>query len=133
MKYLGIDYGKRKVGLSLSEGLTASPLKTIETSSLKDSVQKILQIIKNEQIEKVIIGLPESGEAKKLVESFIKEMSEALLRIKKEGVAVVTTDETLSSQNALTDMINLGLSKKSRKSEDAYSAALILQEYLDKE
>lgn len=126
MKYLGIDYGKRKIGLSLSEGLTASPLKTIETSSLKDSVQKILQIIKNEQIEKVIIGLPESGEAKKLVENFTRE-------IIKEGIEIETVDETLSSQNALKDMINLGLSKKSRKSEDAYSAALILQEYLDKE
>lgn len=126
MKYLGIDYGKRKVGLSLSEGLTASPLKTIETTSLKDSVQKILQIIKNEQIEKVVIGFPESGEAKKLVENFTRE-------IKKEGIEIETVDETLSSQNALKDMLNLGLSKKSRKSEDAYSAALILQEYLDKE
>lgn len=126
MKYLGIDYGKRKIGLSLSEGLTASPLKTIETSSLKDSVQKILQIIKNEQIEKVVIGFPESGEAKKLVENFTRE-------IIKEGIEIETVDETLSSQNALKDMINLGLSKKSRKSEDAYSAALILQEYLDKE
>lgn len=124
MRYLGIDYGKKKIGLALSEGLTASPLKVIDVTSLKDAVTKIIHISRLENIDVLIVGLPESGESRKLVESFSKEA-------KKEGLKIETVDETLSSKRALDDMINLNLSKKSRGREDAYSAALILQEYLD--
>lgn len=124
MRYLGIDYGKKKVGLAVSEGLVASPLKVIDATSLKDAVSKITHIIASENIDVLVVGLPESGEAKKLVESFLKEVQEKDLRIE-------IVEETLSSQNALSNMLNLNLSKKSRSREDAFSAALILQDYLD--
>lgn len=124
MRYLAIDYGKKKIGLAISEGVTASPLKILEVSSLKDALQKIQLVIKQESIDKVVIGLPESGEARKLVENFLKEADF-------EELTLITVPETLSSQNALNDMLNLNLSKKSRSREDAYSAAIILQDYLD--
>lgn len=124
MRYLGIDYGKKKIGLAISEGLTASPLKIIDVTSLKDAVSKIIHISSLENIDVLVVGLPESGEARKLVESFSKETQ-------KEGLKIEMVEETLSSKRALDNMINLNLSKKSRGKEDAYSAALILQEYLD--
>lgn len=42
-----------------------------------------------------------------------------------------SSDETLSSHEAKLKMIELGLKKEKRIEEDAYSAALILQGYLD--
>lgn len=123
MRYLAIDYGKRKIGLAISEGLTTSPLKILDVSSLKDAVTKVSQVLNQEDIEKIVIGYPESGESKKLVDSFLSEF--------KSPVEIIKSPETLSSQNALNNMINLNLSKKSRGREDAYSACIILQEYLD--
>lgn len=127
MKYLGIDYGKRKIGLAISEGMTASPYKVISVSSLKDAINQISQIIKKENVDEVVIGIPESGEALNITRSFINELK----NIPPRGWDIVEVEETLSSYSAKNDMLNLGISKKDRKTEDGYSAMNILQNYLD--
>jgi putative transcription antitermination factor YqgF len=123
MIYLGVDVGLKRVGLAISEGVLASPLKVLEVSSLKDSVQKVQKEVIKNQVDKVVVGVPEGGTGKMIL-SYIKEL-------KKVGLNVEVADETLSSQNALHSMIELGLSKKDRSVNDAYAAALILQNYLD--
>lgn len=123
MKYLGVDYGKRKVGLSISEGLSASPLKVVEINSLADAMAKISHIIKTENIDELVMGLPDGGESRKITEKFISEMSKV--------IRVNSISETLSSQNAIKKLIGEGSSQKKRKYEDAVSATLILEEYLD--
>ncbi len=123
MRYLGIDYGKSKIGLALSEGLVASPLKVLEASSLKDALNKVSSVIKSEEVDIVVVGIPESGESLKITKNFLNEL--------KKEVEVVEAEETLSSRLALKEMIDLGVSKKSRSQEDAYSATIILQNYLD--
>lgn len=123
MRYLGIDYGKKKVGLAISEGLTASPLKILEVSSLKDAINKVGSVIKAEGIELVVIGVPESGEARKIAEQFILELG--------KQIKVAEVEETLSSKDARDQMLNLNLSKKVRLKEDSFAAANILQNYLD--
>lgn len=125
MKYLGVDYGKRKVGLAISEGLSVSPFKVVEINSLADGVAKISHIIKSEEIDELVIGVPESGEARRMVEKFLKEIKEI------EEIKVIEVDETLSSQNAVKKLIEEGSSQKKRKKEDAVSATLILEEYLE--
>ncbi len=121
MKYLGVDYGLKKIGLAISEGSFASPLGVLKVSSKSDAIYKLQNIIKKEEIELVVIGAPDSG-----VRSAILSVANKL-----EGVSVVTSDETLSSQNAKVKMIELGLGKKKRAIEDAYSAVEILQNYLE--
>jgi putative transcription antitermination factor YqgF len=120
MKYLGIDWGKRSVGLSISEGILASPFKSLSVTSLKDGINKIQMVITQESIDKVVIGIPESGEAKSMAQS-------ALSELKKLGIEAVGVDETLSTQNAQTIM----RSQDIKGSEHALSATLILQGYLD--
>ena len=124
MKYLGVDFGLRKIGLALSEGELSSPFKIIHINSLNEGIKKIEEIIEKEKIEKVVIGLPDSG----VRAAILKVVS----KLSKKYV-VVTTDETLSSIGAQSTMLNLGLGKKQRREEDAYSAAQILQDYLDNE
>ncbi len=123
MKYLGIDYGKHKIGLAISEGLTASPLMILQISGLKDAIAKVLAILKKENIDEVVVGVPESGQSYLLVKKFIKELEKV--------VVVKRAEETLSSKQALAKMIQLGLPKNKRQQEDSYAAVIILQNYLN--
>lgn len=128
MRYLGVDYGLKKIGLALSEGQIASPLKVIEISGLADAVNKITSIIQKEEIGRVVIGVAESGESRSAVKKFIAKLKTDL---GEKQVSVIEVDETLSSNSAKNLMIDLGMSEKSRKKEDAYSAVIILQNFLD--
>ena len=123
MKYLGIDYGKKKVGLAISEGLSASPFQVIESSGLADAVSRIEKIIHQHQIDRVVIGLAESGESRSMTEKFI-----ALL---KKMIDVIVVEETLSSYYADEQMRMLGVAKSKRGRNDAVAATYILEQYLD--
>lgn len=123
MHYLGIDFGLRRIGLAISEGEFASSWQVLEVKNFSDAVEKVSKIIKKEGFEKVIVGLPE-GKTGKNVIGFINAL-------KKQGFLIETSDETLSSKNALQDMIEQGIPKEKRKHNDARAAAIILQNYLD--
>lgn len=122
MKYLGVDFGLRKIGLAISEGVIAAPFKVIHVSSQKDAVLKILEAAQRENVNKIIIGVPESG-TRTVILKVVKKL--------RANFEVETVEEHLSSKNAQATMINLGIGKKKRGEEDAYSAAIILQDYLD--
>lgn len=123
MKYLGVDFGLRRIGLSISEGELASPWKVIEVKSLADAVEKIADIIKDGSFDKVVVGMPE-GKLSKTVFGFIK-------RLKQENFDAETFEETLSTKQAIQSMIATGIPKEKRKVNDAVAAAIILQNWLD--
>lgn len=123
MKYLGIDFGLKRIGLALSEGELATPWQILEVKNFSDALKKTGEIIKKGEFNKVIVGLPEGKMAKNVI-GFINAL-------KKEGFEVEAADETLSSQKALETMIKQGIPRKKRRAEDAYSAAEILQQFLD--
>lgn len=123
MKYLGVDWGLRRIGLALSEGELASPLMSVNIAGLKDGVEKIRNLVEKEGIGVIVIGQPE-GEMGVLTEKARKELS-------KINVEVAAGDETLSTQIAKKEMINLKVGKKARRDDNAMAAAIILQRYLD--
>ena len=123
MKYLGIDFGLRRIGLATSEGELASPLKTLEVRNFKDGVSKVLEFLRKEEFEKIIVGLPE-GRMGQTVKGFIKVL-------RKAGLDVTESDETLSSRKATEQMIELNIPQKKRKTSDDMAAAIILQNWLD--
>ncbi len=124
MRYLGIDFGLRRIGLAISEyGELATPWKIVEVTGLKDATDKIKKILSQENFDKIVVGLPE-GKIGKTVLGFIKAL-------KKAGLNVEACDETLSSKKAVSHMIELGIPKDKRKFNDATAAAIILQNYLD--
>lgn len=122
MSYLGVDYGLKKIGLAISEGQLASIYQVLEIDGLEDALEKVKRIIDKEKIDRVVIGKPE-GKMGENVDKFIKLL--------KKDIVVIETEETLSSINAKKLMIDLHISKKERQKEDAYAAALILQNFLD--
>lgn len=123
MQFLGIDFGLRRIGLAVSEGELASPWQILEVKNFSEAVEKVTQVIKEGTFKKIIIGLPE-GKMGKNVVGFINAL-------KKRGFEVDSAPETLSSKQAMQTMIKQGIGRKKRRHEDAFSAAEILQNYLD--
>lgn len=123
MKYLGIDWGLRRIGLAVSEGELASPWQIVQVKNFAEGVEKISELIKEGNFQKIVVGLPE-GKMGQAVRGFAAAL-------KRSGIEVETCDETLSSQKAKSIMIRQGVRQNKRRFEDAYSAAEILQNYLD--
>lgn len=123
VKYLGIDFGLRKIGLAISEGQLASPWQILKVKGIPDAAGKVAKLIKENNFQKIIVGLPE-GKMQKNVIGFINALQ-------KSRITAEPAPETLSSKKALEQMIEQGLGRKKRGAEDAYSAAEILQNYLD--
>lgn len=125
MRILAIDYGQKKVGVALATSPLAEPYKVIRFSSNKTLIKELEKIIDEEQIEKLVVGISE-GKMGEESEKFGE-------RLKMEfKLPLYFQDETLTTQEAQKLSFEAGIKRKKRKElEDAYSAALILQAYLD--
>jgi len=120
MKLLGIDYGEAKIGLAFADGQLAEPIRVIYHPGLLGKIAKFCREMK---IEKIILGISEGKSAVKTREFAFNLADIVHLPIEYE-------DETLTSQQAVAKMKEIG---KKIKDEDAISAALILQNYLDRQ
>lgn len=123
MKYLGLDWGLKKIGLAVSEGKLASPFLNLEINGLADGVEKIVNLVKKEDIHLIVLGKPE-GKMGKIVE----KTYQAFL---KKKIKIELADETLSTHDAKEIMLEMGFSQNARKDDNAFAAAIILQRYLD--
>lgn len=125
MAILGIDYGRRKLGLALSTGGLATPHQVLRIDSWQEAFEKVAKIIEAEKIEKVVIGISE-GEMGEEQKAFAGGLAKVV------GIEVVTWDETLTTKDAQILGKEAGLPVKRRKElEDAYAASLMLQSYLE--
>ena len=125
MNILGIDYGRSKIGLAIAEGNLADPIKVIRYSDTKILVDQLLKFIEEYKIEKVIFGVSE-GEMGKESKNFCINFGKLV------KIPVETFDETLSTQDAQRMSREAGIGQKKRhEMEDAYAAAIMLQNYLD--
>lgn len=125
MKYLGVDWGYKKIGLAFSEGSLSSPLSSFSINSLENGVALVVDQLKKYEADIVIIGRPE-GKMGEAVEKVAK-----ILLLKK--INVILSDETLSTKEAIKMMIGMGKRKKAREEDNAVAAAIILQRFLDEQ
>jgi len=133
-KLLGIDYGKKRIGIAETDDLqiVASGLTTVETGQIWIFFEKYLS---QNTVEKIVVGesLDLEGNpnpVEKDIQQFIKKF-----RQKYPQIEVVREDERYTSKMAFDAMIKGGLKKKQRRNKamiDQVSAALILQSYLYK-
>ena len=131
-KYLGIDFGIKKSGVSISDSnkLISFPLETIETKNLLDYIR---QISIDENIEIVVIGKPlklnnEIHDLEEEIVKFIESLKNYLPNIQVERI-----DERFTSKISKQIIINSGVGKKNRRDKliiDKISASLILESYL---
>ena len=124
MKYLGIDYGRSKIGLAVSDGKLAEPLKVIRYKDASAINEQIKQIIQKEKIGKVIVGVSEGKMA--------EESKKFGLALNLQPLVLEFFDETLSSHDAQELSRQTGMSRKKRRElEDAFAASIMLQSYID--
>lgn len=125
MNILGIDYGRKKIGLALASSKLAMPLTIVKFVSWPKLVQRLTEIASREKVTKIIIGLSEAKmaeETKSFGEKLKKEIS----------LPIEYFDETLSTYEAQRLAKEAGMKRKKRISlEDAFAAAVMLQFYLD--
>lgn len=125
MKLLGIDYGKKKIGLAVSDGMISEPFRVIRYDSLEKLMKSLDHITRMEQVQEIVLGVSE-GKMGKESKEFGKNLGKEL------KIPVVFQDETLSTHTAQELSIDANIKRKKRKEmEDAYSAAIILQNYID--
>jgi putative holliday junction resolvase len=131
---LGLDVGDKRIGLALSDplGMLASPLLVLERQEDGVDITAILKIVKQSQVEQIIIGLPHSmdgslGSQAEKVKLFGEKLQKA------SPAPVDFRDERLSTVSARRMMREAGSRKSSKKKVeyDAAAAAIILQTYLD--
>ena len=133
-RFLAIDFGEKRVGLALSDPMKiiAKPFKTIFYSNQNDLINKIALIIKDEKIEKIILGLPKGLKGNNTSQTNI--VIEFFNYIKdKIDTPIVMEDERLSSVSAKKSLILQDIKTGHNKALiDETAAAIFLQLYLDK-
>ena len=131
MRYLAIDYGKKRTGLAICDvdEILACPLEVVATAS--DLTRRITDIVRQEEIDAIVMGLPlnmddTEGPQAKLVRRIARQIEDAA------GVPIHFHDERLSSFEAEKKLSGIGLTRKGKKKRlDAIAAAEILQCFLD--
>lgn len=133
MKTLGVDPGERRVGIALSDaaGTIAFPREVLTVRSEDEAVQRIAWIVEDEDVERIVVGLPlslsgEEGPAARKARGFAERLRAAT------GLPVVEWDERLTSVGAARILHEGGLNtRRQRGRVDKVAAALLLQAYLD--
>ena len=132
-RLIGIDPGGKRIGIALSDEnkIVATPYTTIIKENYRDLVDQIKKIVKEYDIDGIVIGNPinmdgtegpSSQSAKDLAKNLSKDITEN----------ITLWDERLSSQGAfnLSNDLTINSSKKVKKL-DQNSAQFILQGVLD--
>ena len=136
MRYLGVDYGSKRIGLAVCDELeiSAGPLAQIEGSGAGDLPADALAVAKIAQeygVDEYVVGLAYNmdgsvGSQGRLCQEFAEMLAQAT------GKKVQLFDERLSSEAAEAKMLEAGLTRKKRRARtDMLAAAIILQSFLD--
>ena len=135
MRIIGLDYGEARTGVAMSDalGITAQGLESIEHGeSEKKLLNRLEEIIKEYNVEKIVIGYPLNMNATKgprvqKTDKFIEKL------VNRFHLEVIKIDERLTTVSAHRTMQELAIGKdKKRKIVDTISAQYILQIYLDR-
>ena len=133
MRNLGLDIGDKRIGVALSDlgGILASPFTIINCQDDQQDIEAILDIVRQHQVEQIIVGLPRSmdgsiGQQAEKVKAFVQELCS------NTDVPIEFRDERLTTVSAKR-LMQSTKRKRTKKTVryDAAAAALILQSYLD--
>ncbi len=133
MRILALDAGTKTVGVAISDptGSFATPIIVIRRTKANDDIQRILDLAKRYEAQRILVGMPISmsgrlGEQARLVEAFVAQLRKAT------PIAIETFDERLTTVEAERRMREAGLSAEKRRANiDAMAATVLLQGYLD--
>jgi putative Holliday junction resolvase len=136
MKFFCIDYGRRRVGIAVSDpmGMLARSKTMIDRNAESDYLSRIVFFIEEENPDELVVGLPldiddNETEMSREVRRFVEELK---LKLKKE-IPINFQDESYSSVKSNSILLQTKSRKKRQKKQevDKVAACIILQEFLD--
>ncbi len=133
MRILAIDHGTKRMGIAISDELKmiAQPLEFIPAEPMDKFLERLKQILQQQQVELILIGLPRNmdgsyGPAAEKVREFVAQLRQSLT------APIKTWDERLTSAQANRILIGANVRRSQRREKvDQMAAAILLQSYLD--
>ncbi len=126
-KKLGIDFGTKTIGLAISFLNIPMPLKNISNDD--NVIKNIHAIIKDENIDIVVLGLPlnasgTESDRTKIVKQFYNKLKEEI------NQPIFLVDERYTTKNTIEELKNYSYkSSKIKTIKDMNSACKILEEF----
>jgi putative Holliday junction resolvase len=121
VKIVALDYGSARTGVAISDptGTIARPLGVVERASGEDGLRRLAELIRAEDAERVVVGLPltlrgERGSQAAETEAFVEALRAAV------DVPVESFDERFTTR----------LAQSAPGPDDARAAAHLLSSYL---
>jgi putative Holliday junction resolvase len=133
---LAIDYGRRRLGLALSDllGITARPLATWERTNRRGDLARIRELCRRHAVGRIVVGWPirldgTPGEMAREAARFAERLRKHL-----GSLPVELADERLSSWEAAQQVQETGgrAARRAGKPLDDVAAAVILRDYLSR-
>ena len=133
VRFVGLDLGSKRIGVSICDErqLIATPFKTIDKTNTNALIEELKIIIKENNIEGLIIGNPVNmdgslGRSAQSVNDVASNISKSI------NLPVCLWDERLSTVGAfnLSSQLDVNISKRV-KNIDQNAAAFILQGAID--
>ncbi|MDR2628703.1 MAG: Holliday junction resolvase RuvX [Puniceicoccales bacterium] len=141
VNYLGIDYGSKRVGISICHGeiKLVLPMKAIVSECDDEKVEKIYAMVKENNIDEIAIGYPINmdgtrGDKAKQVDRFVEILSNRL----SDDIKINPVDERLTSEQAINEQkrfytkqsASRTRKRRSRGIIDSQAAMVILEDFL---
>jgi putative Holliday junction resolvase len=139
-RILAVDVGDRRIGLAISDPTRtlARPLATIRISGRRDAIDRVAQEVarlarEEGGLDAVVVGVPTrldgtDSEQTRSVEAFIEGLRA------RTTLPIAREDERLTSREAESRLAERERDWRRRKLKlDAAAAAIILQDYLDRQ
>jgi putative Holliday junction resolvase len=135
MRALALDYGRRRIGVAMSDpsGTLAQPLETVSVRKPYDALVRIRELVTQHGVTRIVLGLPIHMGGQEGPEA--REVREFGTTVQKEtGVPVEYVDERWSSVEAERTLRAGGVKGRARRGKrDRIAAALLLQTWLARE
>ena len=133
-RVLGVDVGKVRVGLALSDptGTLASPLETLKRAKDGSDLDRLVTLVVEHEVTEVVVGEPRhlsgaSGASAEDAGAYAQALADRIA-----DVPVHLIDERLTTVTAASHLRDGGIdSRKQRSVIDQAAAVVILQQFLD--
>jgi putative pre-16S rRNA nuclease len=133
LRILAVDYGRKRIGLALSDELrlTAQPLAILSRTNRRNDLRRLREICRRHGVGRILVGRPlnlagASGEMAEEAARFAARMEKEL------GIATELVDERLTSWEAEQSVAGAPSSRRKGEPLDDIAAAILLREHLEK-
>lgn len=131
-RILAIDYGRRRIGLALSDelGMTADPLGTLVRQNRREDMFRLRKLARRYDVGSIVVGYPLRLDGRR--SEMAEEAARFAARVEKDlGLPVEMRDERLTSWEAGEILKARGGRRRKTDELDSLAAAILLQEHLN--